>query len=135
MHGTVVFGGGIWILGGGVYNTAWPFNTCADFGDVWSSRKRSAWRPVTHSAKWGPRRFHSSVVYDGMIWVIAGYRKGNLGDCWHSPNGKDWYLAQSAAEWAPRHEPMCLVHRDRLWLMGGFGGTLYNDIWVLRRRS
>jgi hypothetical protein len=133
MHSVVVSEGRVYILGGGVYNTAWPCNTLLDLGDVWCSREGSIWQPATHDAAWGPRRFHSSVVHEGMIWVIAGYRRGNLGDCWRSSNGMDWHLAQSAAEWTPRHEPMCVVHRDRLWLMGGFGVTLYNDIWVLRK--
>lgn len=130
MHGSVVFNDKIWIIGGGIYNTAYPNNTVADYGDVWNSSDGEKWELAVSTAEWITRRFHSSVVYDGKIWIIAGYHYGNRNDVWSSSDGKCWQEVQIDPKWAIRHEPMCLVFDDRLWMMGGCGDRLYNDIWT-----
>ena len=135
MHGALVFADRMWIIGGGEYNSKFPQNTKVDYNDVWSSLDGKKWTRVTDSAPWTARRFHSALVYDGEMWVIGGYHRGNRNDVWHSSDGKNWTEAKSDPIWSVRHEPMCLVFQDRLWLMGGFGRKLFRDVWTLSRRQ
>jgi hypothetical protein len=131
MHGSVIFDGSMWVMGGGVYNDAYPNNTVVDYNDVWRSEDGRNWEQVTASAGWGPRRFHSVLVHDHQIWVIAGYARGNLNEVWSSRDGKTWTEVRSDMIWSIRHEPACLSYKGAIWLMGGYGAELYNDIWVL----
>ncbi|MGQ9730472.1 MAG: hypothetical protein ACUVX8_04290 [Candidatus Zipacnadales bacterium] len=130
MHASVAYKGRIWVLGGGVYNTNYAHNTVVDYNDVWSSVDGRNWRQVTPSAAWPARRFHSSAIYNGKMWVIAGYARGNLNDMWFSTDGVAWQQAQTRSIWPIRHEPSCLVFDNRLWIIGGYGDRLYNDVWM-----
>lgn len=134
MHTCLVWGDRMLVLGGGVYHDAHPFNTIADYGDVWRSRDGKEWEQVTPAAPWVERRFHCGAVFaDGgyhKMWVLGGYHQGNRNDVWSSRNGRHWQ--ESQAPWPVRHEPGCLVFQDRLWIIGGYGDTLYNDVWAGR---
>jgi hypothetical protein len=130
MHSSVIFGGKMWIIGGGIYDTSYPSNTVRDYGDVWASSDGENWERIIENPGWQARRFHSSAVYDDKIWIISGYHLGNRNDVWCSKNGRDWIEVENEPVWPPRHEPMCLVHDERLWMMGGFGERLFNDIWA-----
>jgi hypothetical protein len=130
MHGGVVFDDRMWIIGGGVYDTRHPLNTVEDYADIWSSEDGVKWTRVTASAQWPPRRFHSTVVHDGRIWVMMGYHRGNLDDIWITSDGAEWTRVVNQPGIPPRHEPMCLSYRGHLWLMGGYGERIYDDVWV-----
>lgn len=132
MHSTVVFDDKLWVMGGGIYHTAHPFNTVRDYSDVWRSEDGVHWTQATDAAGWTARRFHSSVVYQNRMWVIAGYHRGNRNDVWCSHDGVHWREVTSDSLWPIRHEPSCLVFQDRLWLLGGYGDQLYDDVWAGR---
>lgn len=133
MHGCVVFREQLWILGGGIYNSAHPHNTVADYADVWCSRNGRQWTRVLDKAPWSPRRFHAALVFDDKLWILAGYHHGNLNDVWYSADGSTWQQLNTPQLWSIRHEPAALVFQDRLWLLGGFGAKLYNDVWTCSR--
>src|SRR5262249_41899351 len=109
-------------------------NTVIDHADVWWSADGKAWKRATRAARWTPRRFHGSVVYDGRMWVLGGYHRGNRNDVWHSRDGTTWHEVKSNSVWPARHEPACLVFAGRLWVLGGFGQELYNDVWTFTRK-
>ncbi len=134
-HTGVVYDGRMWVIGGGLYNHGYPFKTAADYADVWASSDGKTWRQTTPAAPWPGRHFHCSVVYDGKMWVIAGYHQRNFNELWYSTDGAAWTLAPVPA-WPPRHEPSCLVFKDKLWVMGGFDNvikTMYSDVWALEK--
>lgn len=132
MHACLVYGKWMWVLGGGIYDDRHPFNTIADYSDVWRSADGVNWELVTAEAGWVARRFHCAAVFaDGgyhKMWVLGGYHQGNRNDVWSSRDGRTWTEEQTA--WPVRHEPGCLVFGERLWIIGGFGETLYNDVWA-----
>jgi N-acetylneuraminic acid mutarotase len=132
MHAMVVFDGMMWVMGGGIYNHNYPLNTVADYGDVWCSDDGDRWAKVASTA-WPARRFHASAVYDGKLWVLGGFARGNRNDVWCSNNGSTW--SQHQAPWPIRHESGCLVHDGKLWIFGGYGDTLYNDVWALGKAT
>src|SRR5438093_147353 len=107
-----------------------PTTTCGPPLTAHTGRRSQMGRRGGPGAPRAPRRFHSSVVYDDKLWVIAGYHHGNRNDVWHSSDGSIWHDAHSEAHWAVRHAPACLTFDGRLWLMGGYGDTLYHDVWT-----
>jgi hypothetical protein len=132
MHGSAVFDGKMWVMGGGVYNEAYPNNTVVDYNDVWCSDDGRTWEQVRSSAEWGPRRFHCVFAHDEKIWVVAGATRSSVGenDVWFSTDRENWIEAEAETIWSIRHEPACLSFKGSIWLMGGLGAELYNDVWV-----
>jgi len=41
------------------------------------------WTQATATAGWSARRYHTSVVFDGKMWVIGGYSTATLRDVWY----------------------------------------------------
>ena len=129
MHGSVVFDGKMWVIGGGVYDSSRPDNTIVDYSDVWWTTDGKEWIPATREAEWTARRFHGCAVYDDKIWVVAGYHHGNRNDVWSSDDGRTWVDATSPATFPVRHEAAVLVFEEKLWVIGGYGANIYNDVW------
>jgi len=101
-HTVEVFDGNILLMGGiedGDINIAYEYHT--HFSDVWSNDGKD-WKLITNVAEFGRRRAHSSVVFDGKIWIFGGWEKNDWemkNDIWYSTNGKDWELAVESAPW------------------------------------
>ncbi len=135
IHGTVVFQGKMWILGGGVYPPL-PANDRRQeisYHDVWNSTNGIDWHLVTSAAPWLPRLHHNVTVYADKIWVMAGHDYGifNTGlknDVWISSNGEDWYELPGTP-WSERHAAHAFVYDETLWFVAGY---LVNDVWKLR---
>jgi len=95
------------------------------------------WTTVTSAAPWGPRVDHTSVVFNGKMWVMGGWDGVNAGypknDVWYSNDGVLWTAATSAAAWVPRLLHASVVFNNRIWVIGGqagFGGDLVqNDVF------
>lgn len=123
------FGGHMWLIGGGVYDTDINHN------DVWSSNNGTDWTQVTGDAAFPRRRFHAAVTFSSRMWIMGGIyhqtNSQNLNDVWYSYDGSSWYEAVNEASWAKRHEPMVAVFDSRVWLMGGIGfeNKPLNDVW------
>jgi N-acetylneuraminic acid mutarotase len=76
-HTAVAYRGRIWIMGGRSSGRTDRF-----FNDVWSSADGETWVRSTAAAPWRPRRGHTSVAFDGALWLIGGADAGLLGDVW-----------------------------------------------------
>lgn len=131
-HGNaIVFGGKIWVMGGGQRAPkAIPTN------DVWCSEDGVNWTLVTASADWKPRLWFSTVVYRDRMWVLGGWseEEGNFGDVWYSQDGKNWTELKSDKIWTKRHEHSAFVFNDKIWIAGGAAEPNYkldSEVWSL----
>jgi len=95
----------------------------------------SNWVKATASAGFSPRAAHSSVVYNGRIWVIAGVSNpGNTynNDVWSSSDGVNWAQSTASAAFGIRAGQSSVVYNNLMWVIGGYDGTInkyYNDVW------
>ena len=48
--------------------------------EVWSSRDGVNWVLESSNPGWSARAFHTAVVFDGKIWLMAGGRWGSRSD-------------------------------------------------------
>lgn len=128
--GSAVKDGRIWILGGGTYDTP-KIPERKYFNDVWSSADGIHWQEHTKAAPWAARQYHDVAVWDGRLWVMEGYAKGNRNDVWHSADGEHWTEVPKTA-WAPRHAASLYVHDDALWMVAG--NNMQSDVWRLKRK-
>ena len=133
-HSSVVFNGRMWLLGG--LERAWSegveFVVIDTYHhDVWSSEDGVAWEYVA-DAPWPGRYSHTSVVFDGKIWIIGGiaevgehHRSHN--DVWSSEDGITWTEVTHRAPWCPRKDHASVVYGGMLWVIGGH---TYADTWA-----
>ncbi|MBS9462251.1 hypothetical protein KIM67_07500 [Flagellimonas sp. 389] len=88
---------------------------------------------VTTDAPFDARFYHTSVTFDGKLWVIGGFsnNEGNLNDVWYSEDGATWTQATDAAAFNGRSGHTSVTFDNKLWVIGGSGndGTEFNDVW------
>ena len=96
----------------------------------------SDWVEATAAAAFSVRGDHTSVVYDGKMWVIAGSDGGFLKqDVWYSIDGVSWTLATASAAFGDKVAHTSLVYDDgtgeKMWVIGGLKDavTETNDVW------
>ena len=113
-HTSVVFppdgaGKKIWVMGGyaGDYSN-----------DVWSSPDGKTWTQVDAAADWTARDRHTSVVFNGKIWVMGGKddAANKLNDVWSSDNGQTWGKGTGLTH--PVNYASTVEYKDRLWSLG-----------------
>jgi len=114
-HTALVFGGRIWVIGGGRESDT----TSPALNDIWYSSDGVRWTSATLSAAWSPRDDHSSVVFNGRIWVIGGSWRN---DVWCSSDGVNWTCVTPSAPWSPRSGHTSVVFNNRMWVIG-------DDVW------
>jgi len=134
IHGSVVFDGKVWILGGGLYgwtNMQKDYSADVYYNDVWSSPDGIHWTQVLEHAPWIPRQHHNVAVYDNKMWVLAGHNyqvdpvNTLRNDVWYSSDGRNWQELRGAL-WSPRHAASVFVYNNSLWIVAGY---LVNDVW------
>lgn len=124
-HASVVFDNKMWVLGG--YNGSVDYSF---FHDVWYSTDGVTWTQATASAAWAARNGHTSVVFDGKIWVIGGNTPSNYrNDVWYSSDGVNWTQATNSAGWTARCGHTSVVFDNKMWVLGGYDGSDRNDVW------
>ena len=117
-HTSVVFDNKIWVLGGRTGTTT-PWTTSRN--DVWYSSDGINWTQATNSAAWPVRRGHSSVVFDGKIWVLGGASATTqYGDAWYSSDGVTWTRATANAFPSTRYLHASVTFDNKIWIMGGY---------------
>ena len=147
----------MWIFGG---HTVDDNDAVHPLNDVWSSADGRNWRKESpgsggrtdDSAIWAPRYGHSTVVYDGAIWLFGGSDSidgssdevGLFNDVWRSDDGKVWTKVMDSAEWSGRLAASAAVFTvdnvEKIFLIGGigirydevyeeYGRDSFNDIW------
>ena len=129
--GSIVFKDRIWILGGGTYDTP-DVPERRFYNDVWSSPDGVHWECHVEHAPWHPRQYHEIAVFDGRMWVMEGWNKGNRNDVWYSVDGVKWHELPNTP-WPPRHAASVFVYRGALWMAAG--NNMESDVWKLQRLS
>ena len=140
-HTSVVFNGKIWVMGG---------NGGSNLNDVWSSTDGSTWTESTPpgeaskdtdgtagtAANWWTGRYgHTSVVFNGKIWVMGGTGDASYNDVWSSADGSNWTQVDAAADWKARYDHTSVVFDpgdgEKIWVMGGSDVDYnnLNDVW------
>jgi hypothetical protein len=127
--GSAVHRDRLWVLGGGTYDTP-TTPTRNYYNDVWSTADGLHWTRHAESTPWAPRQYHDVAVFDGRLWVLEGYAKGNRNDVWHSADGVTWNSVPNTP-WKPRHAASVFVHAGGLWMVAG--NNMESDVWKLVR--
>ncbi len=101
-----------------------PFSAAAELG--------ADWLEATSTAAWGRLFTHSTVSYEGKLWVLGGADAFSvpLDNVWSSTDGTSWTLVNSAAPWGVRQGHTSTVYNGRMWVIGGGrSGVRSNDVW------
>ena len=133
-HTSVVYDGKMWIIGG--YHS-YGFSS-RNLDDFWYSGDGTKWIQGSANAIWKNRSGHTSIVFDGKMWIIGGTLGAStgIGDVWYSSDGLNWEQ-QVGGIGNPRFYHSSVVFNDRIWIIGGieksssgiFGNRIQNDIW------
>lgn len=134
IHGQVIMDDKIWIVSGGLYVLNGYYSEVY-YNDVWNSSDGIHWTQVTSGAPWVPRIHHSTEVFDGKIWMMAGHNKRFAAgphrlrkDVWFSYDGINWTELENTP-WDYTHAASICVFNNSLWLVAGF---LRNEVWRLK---
>ncbi|MBI3987813.1 MAG: hypothetical protein HY343_12880 [Lentisphaerae bacterium] len=146
MGGQAVFKGRLWLIGGGIYETA--SRPYSGYAEVWSTADGRTWERHGKEMPWIPRIYHDVAVFDDKLWLMEGQHvphndaarrsldgtlhRGNSHDVWCSVDGERWEEIPGTP-WADRHAASVFVYRDALWLANGC--NLLGDVWRLTRSS
>ena len=85
------------------------------------------WYSANNNAAFPGRYGHTSVVYNGLMWIIGG---NTLDDVWSSPDGVNWTRATASAAFSGRWGHSSVVFNNKIWVIGGNDGTNpLNDVW------
>jgi hypothetical protein len=103
--------------------------------EVWKSRDGRHWTLLTDHPEWSARVWHSTVVFNGKLWVIGGYDGDYRNDVWSSADGIHWEEVTSRAPWRGRCMHATVVFDGKIWILGGrrdmdsWWETDFNDVW------
>lgn len=125
-HTSLVFDGKMWIIGGTFGSSSNDYKN-----DVWYSSDGTTWAEATPNAAFSPRRGHTSIVYDGKMWVIGGQdATGYRNDVWYSSDGISWEEATSNADFPPRSQHLSETYNGKMWVISGDVVSETNDVWT-----
>jgi hypothetical protein len=107
------------------------------FNVGWQDEKAgsgASWISATSSGQWAARDSHTSLVYNGQMWIAGGWNNtaGYFNDVWYSGDGTTWTQATAAAQWGRRSKHTSLVYNNKMWVIGGWDDTAaayVNDVW------
>lgn len=92
----------------------------------------SEWACATNMAAFPVRRYHTSVVFNGLMWIFGGWtNSAAYSDVWCSEDGVLWTQVTSSASFKERStDNSIVVYNNKLWLVGGSTATdVTNDVW------
>jgi uncharacterized delta-60 repeat protein len=89
------------------------------------------WYEKTAGALFAKRCNFGSLVYNNLMWVIAGNESGGpVHDVFYSSDGLTWTQATAAAAFAVRGNVGCCVYNNKMWVIGGYGASAdLHDVW------
>ncbi len=109
----------MWLVGGGIYeDPAVGQETRYFYNDVWSTADGVRWDRTEELPPFTPRFYHNIAVFDGRLWVIAGYDGDNASDAWYTADGRNWYDG-SGEGFVPRHAASVWVHDGDMYVGAG----------------
>ncbi len=86
---------------------------------------------INNDAVWGNRYGHETIVFDGKLWLIGGYKigEGNQNDIYSTTDGITWTF-EGYGDFSVRMYHTVVEKDNKLYLMGGMAEDFYNDVWV-----
>lgn len=139
LHTSFVFNNRLWVLGGVKLGGGYQ-----EFNDVYSSPDGVNWTLILASAPWNPRLGHTSVAFNGAMYIMGGSSfalpagpRTFFNDVWRSTDGVNWVQVTANAPWAARQGHTSFVFNNRIWVVGGqkvglggpFSIAFLNDVW------
>lgn len=142
-HGSVVFNGKLWVIGGVDSNV-----NSNNKNDVWNSEDGKTWTQVlahdgtifptaASATQFSARSGHGLYAYKNKLWVIGGNSINSTGgfdivnDVWSSSDGVVWVQETSAAPYPIRSRFASAVFDNKMWIIGGLASNAYfNDAWA-----
>lgn len=92
-----------------------------------------AWTQHAPTGHWSSRSGHSTVVFNGKIWVMGGVDNTftHFNDVWSSTDGVNWTQETAAAPWPARTLHASVVFNNEIWVLGGLNYLAgeYGDVW------
>lgn len=134
---SAVYKGRLWLIGGGssVYRAREFYN------DVWYTSNGIDWVLATGNAAFAPRERHTTFVFDGKLWVVAGLLTSGTycKDVWSSVDGVDWVLVTGNAAFDGRAGQVQtnMVLGNKMWIITGQNQKTgpVNDAWFSENGS
>jgi hypothetical protein len=137
MHGNAVFGGEIWIIGGGlkasIENS--PFvETIAEFTDIWSSVDGQTWRLRAQTTGFAARTHFSVLATNDGCYVSDGSvmtQDGVSNELFYATDCIHFASIPVPAELPVRHASSLVEFNGSLVLLGGppvYSGAV-NEVW------
>ena len=127
-HTSIVYKGYLYIIGGynGGYQNDIQYCPLNADGSVGSCTQQS-------SAFSSARRYHTSVVYNGYLYIVGGWDgAGYLNDIQYCPLNSNGSVGsctqQTNAFTTARYGHSSVVYNGYLYIVGGFSGSYQNDI-------
>jgi hypothetical protein len=106
--------------------------TCSTGSGGSSSPATYTWtEKTTNPPVFAVRDSHSSVEFDGKVWVIGGFGTNFSDEAWSSTDGVNWTeeTKDSSKKFAGRSEHSSIVYDEHIWIIGGRTGIESNDVW------
>lgn len=79
------------------------------------------------------RAHHTTLTFEGKLWVIGGQDGSRKNDVWSSVDGQTWVQVTAAAAFSARDGHSSVVFDDgggeKMWVIGGDDGIYKNDVW------
>jgi len=118
------FNNKLWIIGG-------EDNDGNALQDIWSSSDGGTWTLEVNTAPFGAIQFHSTVVFNGKLYVIVGNPSTGHTEVWSSSNGTTWTqnTNNAADAFFGRGGHKAVVFNNTIYVIGGESDTRLNDVW------
>jgi hypothetical protein len=77
------------------------------------------------------RVYHSSVVFNNALWIIAGVDSNGPTDTWSTTDGDNWNLVNATAFPQAYYGHTSVVYNGMMWLIGGIanGAAFTDDVY------
>ncbi len=84
--------------------------------------------------RWAAREEHTSVTFNGKIWVLGGTDGKRTNDVWSSADGVTWTehkIPSGSTRWSARDNHTSVVFDSKIWVLGGVdeNDEYKNDVW------
>lgn len=125
-HTTVVYNGYLYVIGG--WNGSAYFND-VQFAAISAGGTVGSWTVTTSFPT--ARTSHTSIAYNGYLYVIGGVGSAYLNDVQYAPINSDgtvgpWTTTTSFLTERASHTSV--VYNGYLYVIGGVGASAYNDV-------
>ena len=125
-HTSVAYNGYLYVLGG--YDGSSYFND-VQYAPINANGTISPWTATTSFTT--ARYCHTSIAYNGYLYVIGGYGGGFLNDVQYAPINADgtigsWNTTTSFT--TGRDDHASVAYNGYLYVIGGWSGTYLNDV-------